>query len=291
MAALASLTANYTDSEEEDDAKEETAEAKDSTAPSSNADEASNLSAKSASRPGSATSTPPVKKMRLVSYGGGEEDDEVDVTKSDAEDGEKEESDKSEREDDVVSMDLDSENNGEDDEEAKGAAAASSLRHSTSTVEVEAWTGGVQLPPEPPGVCQPELQAQINRLYKKRVETGYDMNAYIQNNKAFRNPSIYEKLIAFCEIDEHGTNLPKELYDGYLFGPESSYDVLAKAQAADMEKREKKAAAAKGAAKPTLVKDGGAKKAGDEEGKRKSKWDQMAPDGAKTISAFGPLKK
>ena len=186
--------------------------------------------------------------MRLVSYGGGEDDDEVDVTKSDAEQEEREETEKdgdtdaaSEREDDVVSMDLDSENNGEDDEEAKGAAA-SSLRHSTSTVEVEAWTGGVQLPPEPPGVCQPELQAQINRLYKKRMETGYDMNAYIQNNKAFRNPSIYEKLIAFCEIDEHGTNLPKELYDGYLFGPESNYDVLAKAQAADMEKREKKAA-------------------------------------------------
>ena len=39
-------------------------------------------------RPGSATSTPPVKKMRLVSYGGGEDDDEVDVTKSDAEEGE-----------------------------------------------------------------------------------------------------------------------------------------------------------------------------------------------------------
>ena len=51
MAALASLTANYTDSEEEDDANEEAGgEAKDSTAPSSNADEASNLSAKSASR-------------------------------------------------------------------------------------------------------------------------------------------------------------------------------------------------------------------------------------------------
>ena len=51
MAALASLTANYTDSEEEDDANEDAGgEAKDSTAPSSNADEASNLSAKSASR-------------------------------------------------------------------------------------------------------------------------------------------------------------------------------------------------------------------------------------------------
>ena len=30
---------------------------------------------------------------------------------------------------------------------------------------------------------------------------------------------------------------------------------------------------------------------GGEEGKRRSKWDQMAPDSAKTISAFGPLKK
>ena len=50
MAALDSLTANYTDSEEEDDAKEDATEGKDSTAPSSNADEASNLSAKSASR-------------------------------------------------------------------------------------------------------------------------------------------------------------------------------------------------------------------------------------------------
>ena len=52
--------------------------------------------------------------MRLVSYGGGEDDDEVDVTKSDAEQEEREEGSEregdadaaSEREDDVVSMDL-----------------------------------------------------------------------------------------------------------------------------------------------------------------------------------------
>ena len=69
------------------------------------------------------------------------------------------------------------------------------LRQSTSTVEVEAWTGGVQLPSEPAGICHPDLQAQIDRLYRKKVEQGYDMNTFIQNNKAFRNPSIYEKLI------------------------------------------------------------------------------------------------
>merc|ERR1719499_150802 len=200
--------------------------------------------------------------------------------------------------DDNSDMDLDSENNGEDSQdEAKGAperGTAAALRQSTSTVEVEAWTGGVQLPSEPAGICHPDLQANIDRLYRKKVEQGYDMNKYIQNNKAFRNPSIYEKLIQFCEIDEHGTNLPKELYDGHLFGPESYYDELAKAQAAEMEKREKKAAAAKasgGGVKPVLVRDSSKKPGGGEEGKRRSKWDQMAPDSAKTISAFGPLKK
>ena len=33
---------------------------------------------------------------------------------------------------------------------------------------------------------------------------GYDYNKMIQKKKAFRNPSIYEKLILFCEIDELG---------------------------------------------------------------------------------------
>ena len=42
---------------------------------------------------------------------------------------------------------------------------------------------------------------------------------------------------------------------------------------------------------PVLVRDSSKKPSGGEEGKRRSKWDQMAPDSAKTISAFGPLKK
>jgi hypothetical protein len=76
---------------------------------------------------------------------------------------------------------------------------------------------------------------------KKKQEYGYDMNLVIQRKKMFRNPSIYEKLIQFCEIDETGTNLPKDLYDGHLFGKESYYDELAKVQKMDMEKREKAA--------------------------------------------------
>lgn len=39
------------------------------------------------------------------------------------------------------------------------------------------------------------------------------MNYIIQRKKEFRNPSIYEKLIQFCAIDELGTNYPKDMFD------------------------------------------------------------------------------
>ena len=93
---------------------------------------------------------------------------------------------------------------------------------------VDAWTGGGRLPNEPTGLCSPKIQDSVNKAMKKKQEYGYDMNLVIQRKKMFRNPSIYEKLIQFCEIDETGTNLPKDLYDGHLFGKESYYDELAK---------------------------------------------------------------
>ena len=99
----------------------------------------------------------------------------------------------------------------------------------------------------------------------------------MQCKKAFRNPSIYEKLIIHCNIDElgrflvdflvvtlvvtlvdvlvvtlvdslvdvpvvtppPGTNFPPALYDGHLFGKESYYEELAKVQKAEMDRREK----------------------------------------------------
>lgn len=72
---------------------------------------------------------------------------------------------------------------------------------------------GFSLPPEPKGRCAPELQEKINTLYDKMRTNNMDMNKLIQGRKEFRNPSIYEKLILFCGIDELGTNYPPELYD------------------------------------------------------------------------------
>lgn len=72
---------------------------------------------------------------------------------------------------------------------------------------------GFQLPPEPKGKCPVDLQEKISNMYEKMKVNNMDMNKLIQERKEFRNPSIYEKLIQFCEIDELGTNYPPELYD------------------------------------------------------------------------------
>lgn len=122
---------------------------------------------------------------------------------------------------------------------------------------------GFQLPPETKGKCPQELQDKITNMYDKMRTNNMDMNKLIQQRKEFRNPSIYEKLIQFCEIDELGTNYPPELYDplqwtGKLFklldfskcflfmllaiyfaGKDSFYEELAMVQKLEMEKREK----------------------------------------------------
>lgn len=66
---------------------------------------------------------------------------------------------------------------------------------------------GVQLPPEPLGHCSMDLQEKILRLHEKMQNNALDMNAVIQQRKDFRNPSIYEKLIQFCGINELGKQI------------------------------------------------------------------------------------
>lgn len=97
----------------------------------------------------------------------------------------------------------------------------------------------ILLPPEPPGRCSQDLQDKISRLYEKMQATGMNMNQVIQKRKDFRNPSIYEKLIQFCGINELGTNYDASMYDPLRWGKESYYEELAKAQKEEMDKRNK----------------------------------------------------
>ncbi|KAF4525682.1 hypothetical protein B566_EDAN010673 [Ephemera danica] len=204
-------------------------------------------------------------------------------------------------------------------EEAKALAEL----HAKATA---AAADGVKLPDEPKGKCSTELQEKINRFYDRMVSGGLDMNRVIQQKKDFRNPSIYEKLIQYCKINELGTNYPTEIYDPLRWGKESYYEELAKVQKTDMDKREKerkekaKVEIMTGTAKRNLLANilppgkisttvtstsaaQSTTSAGDE-AKRKSKWDQVAGANQQTaltanvtgtkstvISAFGSLPK
>ncbi|XP_040186868.1 SAP30-binding protein isoform X2 [Rana temporaria] len=97
----------------------------------------------------------------------------------------------------------------------------------------------IKIPPEPPGRCSNHLQEKIHKLYERKLKEGTDMNQMIQKKKEFRNPSIYEKLIQFCSIDELGTNYPKDMFDPHGWSEDSYYEALAKSQKIEMDKLEK----------------------------------------------------
>uniref|UniRef100_UPI0037E8FB58 SAP30-binding protein isoform X2 n=1 Tax=Semicossyphus pulcher TaxID=241346 RepID=UPI0037E8FB58 len=97
----------------------------------------------------------------------------------------------------------------------------------------------IRIPPEPPGRCSSQLQDKILKLYERKLHGDFDTNSHIQKKKEFRNPSIYEKLIQFCSIDELGTNYPKDMFDPHGWSEDSYYEGLAKAQKVEMDKLEK----------------------------------------------------
>jgi hypothetical protein len=155
---------------------------------------------------------------------------------------------------------------------------------------------GFHLPPEPTTKLDQKFQDNVTNLFQKISNSDFDLNQYIQDKKEFRNPSIYDKLIQFCDINELGTNFPPEIFDVSIYGPESFYEELAKAQKTEMDKLEKQK---KEASKTNHLQT-------QEAIKRKSKWDQQAPSSAsgaapstnsvssaKTIiiSSTGSLKK
>lgn len=148
------------------------------------------------------------------------------------------------------------------------------VKKETETKTVNKYSAyGFNLPPEPKGKCPQELQEKINNFYEKMKNSNMDMNRLIEERKDFRNPSIYEKLIQFCDIDELGTNYPPEIYDSKQWGKESYYEELARTQKVEMEKREKER-------KENMKNEAAAnasKKIEEDAKKRKSKWDQPGP--------------
>uniref|UniRef100_A0A8D0GXK3 SAP30 binding protein n=1 Tax=Sphenodon punctatus TaxID=8508 RepID=A0A8D0GXK3_SPHPU len=146
----------------------------------------------------------------------------------------------------------------------------------------------IKIHPEPPGRCSNHLQDKIQKLYERKLKEGMDMNLIIQRKKEFRNPSIYEKLIQFCAIDELGTNYPKDMFDPHGWSEDSYYEALAKAQKVEMDKLEKakkertKIEFVTGTKKGTTTNASStttttASTAVGDAQKRKSKWDSAIP--------------
>jgi len=327
MSGLTALTANYTDSEDEagggsgDDQPSPPPQVAPS-GPLSSLMKLGSPSSVGSGRPPSSAKSTPTKRTGLVSYGaddGGPGDTSLNDAADDDDDPQQGQTEEPQTADDTAAagkggggvgsgsdMDLDT---GEEEEgETDGGGGKEDKKedkHQTTTgAVVEAWDhGSSQLPPEPEGMCNPALQKHITEMWNRRRETGYDMNAVIQNKKMFRNPSIYEKLIQHCGIDEHGTNFPKELYDGHLFGEESYYDQLAHAQNVmekkDAKAREQRMKEATSRAEAAMASHAAASASAP---KRKSRFDQGQSSTAaaqqaavaaavKTIPAFGVLKK
>merc|ERR1712154_201100 len=69
---------------------------------------------------------------------------------------------------------------------------------------------------------------------------GYDFNAIIRNKKSYRNPSIYSKLIDYFEIEEGGSNFPKDVFEPrrYRLDERNNYKEIAKVQQAQEDRRQ-----------------------------------------------------
>lgn len=147
--------------------------------------------------------------LRLVSYHddtafGSDDDDNDD---DDSGDGGGNDDDRSTHPDDIEMDGSDREMGGLAQVNNENEAPANELKRDRFAEY------GFALPAEPKAKCPQELQEKITKMYEKMRTNNMDMNKLIQERKEFRNPSIYEKLIQFCDIDELGTNYPPEIYD------------------------------------------------------------------------------
>eukprot|EP00908_Phaeocystis_cordata_P005445 Transcript_15923.p1 GENE.Transcript_15923~~Transcript_15923.p1 ORF type:complete len:277 (+),score=80.05 Transcript_15923:138-968(+) len=149
------------------------------------------------------------------------------------------------------------------------------------------------LPPSPTGSLPSEMVAKFRGLVEKTGE-GYRVNEHIRNAKAFRNPDILEKLVAFFDVRECGTNYPPELYDPAAFPKDDYYEKLEETRRKWEERQarkpgEKMAFASGGVLNQPAMTSEQLSKAGEaaraaaaalasKPGSRKSKWDSGGDD-------------
>ncbi|KAL7669679.1 hypothetical protein ACOME3_010325 [Neoechinorhynchus agilis] len=91
--------------------------------------------------------------------------------------------------------------------------------------------------------CSEDWKRHLKSLDSCMQGTGRDVDDIVQNNKAFRNPTIYEKIISHLSIREHDTNTTHGFIGPYEWQKESFYEELRKMQEEEMSLCKKKKAA------------------------------------------------
>ncbi|KAL0076755.1 HCNGP-like protein-domain-containing protein [Phycomyces blakesleeanus] len=85
------------------------------------------------------------------------------------------------------------------------------------------------IPPEPETEVEEDRAANIAHFLELRA-SGHKLNDHLQRNKSFRNPRIYAKLVEFVELDEIGSNFPKEYFDPHGFPKDAYIDGILETQ-------------------------------------------------------------
>lgn len=110
----------------------------------------------------------------------------------------------------------------------------------------------------------------------EKKKRGLDFSAAISNNKEFRNPSIYEKLIDMTGIDENGTNFSDPIFNKYSWKSESRYKALAEQQQKEFNERESKKRKDKDRNDPnSAIKEQVIIEKQREQKEKRSKWDEQ----------------
>lgn len=68
------------------------------------------------------------------------------------------------------------------------------------------------MPPSPPGEPDEEILERVRSLHDL-MKRGRSIRAHIQGSRDWSNPYILERVIKVFEIDEHGSNYPKQTFD------------------------------------------------------------------------------
>ncbi|KAG9126755.1 hypothetical protein FRC07_002090 [Ceratobasidium sp. 392] len=104
------------------------------------------------------------------------------------------------------------------------------------------------IPPPSEDKVDPELAAKVSKFLALKKQ-GTHFNDILMRNKSFNNPHIYAKLVDFVDVDETGTNFPKNMWNPHDIQPEWYAEELATAQ----KQRSAEAAAAQAPGKRSRI--------------------------------------